>query len=113
VTSLIPVKPRLRRAPTRAGALVIAGGEDAGRWTGMGRQLRAAALSPFVHQRLTSLLSRQRQADLEHLAQLSEAGRLTPVIGKAYPLHQARDAMRDLRAGRARGKLVRTVAVTG
>jgi Zinc-binding dehydrogenase len=66
--------------------LVVAGGEDAGRWTGMGRQVRAMALSPFAHQRLTSLLSRQRQADLEHLARLIEAGRLTPVIGKAYPL---------------------------
>ena len=65
--------PRLRRALTPAGTLVIAGGEDAGRWTGMSRQLRAVALSPFVHQRLTSLLSRQRQADLGHLAQLIEA----------------------------------------
>jgi NADPH:quinone reductase-like Zn-dependent oxidoreductase len=105
--------PRLRRALTPAGTLVIAGGEDAGRWTGMGRQLRAVALSPFVHQRLTSLLSRQRQADLAYLAQLIEAGQLTPVIGNTYPLHQAPDAMRDLRAGRARGKLVITVAPTG
>jgi NADPH:quinone reductase-like Zn-dependent oxidoreductase len=105
--------PRLRRALTPAGTLVIAGGEDAGRWTGMSRQLRAVALSPFVHQRLTSLLSRQRQADLGHLAQLIEAGRLTPVIGNTSPLHQAPDAMRDLRAGRARGKLVITVAHTG
>ena len=79
----------------------------------MGRQLRAVALSPFVHQRLTLLLSRQRQADLEHLAQLIEAGRLTPVIGNTYPLHQAPDAMRDLRAGRARGKLVITVTEAG
>ena len=102
--------PRLRQALTPAGTLVIAGGEDAGRWTGMGRQVRAMALSPFVHQRLTSLLSRQRQADLEHLAQLIEAGQLTPVIGNTYPLHQASDAMRDLRDGCARGKLVITVA---
>lgn len=105
--------PRLRQALTPAGTLVIAGGEDAGRWTGMGRQVRAMALSPFVHQRLTSLLSRQRQADLEHLAQLIETGKVTPVIGKTYPLHQAPDAMRDLEAGRARGKLVITVMEAG
>ncbi len=104
--------PRLRRALTPAGTLVIAGGEDAGHWTGMGRQLRAVALSPFARQRLTSLLSRQRQADLEKLAQLIEAGQLTPAIGSTYPLHQAPDAMRDLRAGRARGKLVITLART-
>jgi NADPH:quinone reductase-like Zn-dependent oxidoreductase len=51
---------RLRRTLTRTGTLVIAGGEDAGRWTGMSRQLRALALSPFVRQRLTMLVSRQR-----------------------------------------------------
>ena len=91
--------PRLRRALTPAGTLVIAGGEDAGRWTGMGRQMRAVALSPFVHQRLTSLLSRQRQADLELLAQLIEAGQITPVIGKHLsaaprPRRHARSASR-------------------
>jgi NADPH:quinone reductase-like Zn-dependent oxidoreductase len=104
---------RLRRALTPTGTLVIAGGEDAGRWAGMGRQLRALALSPFVRQRLTMLGSRQRLADIERLTQLIEAGQVTPVIGETYPLHQASDAMRDLVAGRARGKLVVTVAGTG
>src|SRR6266516_4063290 len=100
---------RLRRALTPAGTLVIAGGEDGGRWTGMGRQLRALARSPFTRQRLTMLISRQRHADLETLARLIEAGQLTPVIGQTYPLHQAPDAMRHLQAGHARGKLVITV----
>lgn len=100
---------RLRRALTPAGTLVIVGGEDGGRWAGMGRQLRALALSPFTRQRLTMLTSRQRRADLETLAQLIAGGDLTPVIGKTYPLHQAPDAMRHLQAGYARGKLVITV----
>jgi NADPH:quinone reductase-like Zn-dependent oxidoreductase len=100
---------RLRRALTPRGTLVIAGGEDGGRWTGMSRQLRALAVSPLVRQRLNMLTSKQRQADLERLAQLIEAGELTPVIGKTYPLHQAPGAMRDLQAGHARGKLVITV----
>ncbi len=104
---------RLRRALTRTGTLVIAGGEDAGRLTGMSRQLRALALSPFARQRLTMLVSRQRRTDLEHLAQLIETGQLTPVIGTIYPLRQAPDAMRDLAAGRARGKLVISVADSG
>ena len=107
-------RSRLRRALTPSGTLVIAGGEDGGRWTGgMGRQLRALALSPFVRQRLTMLVSQQRSADLERLAQLIEAGELTPVIGKSYPLHEAPEAMRDLEAGRARGKLVLTVTDAG
>jgi len=77
----------------------------------MGRQMRALALSPFTRQRLTMLISRQRRADLETLARLIEAGQLTPVIDKTYPLDQAPDAMRYLQAGHARGKLV--LAVTG
>ena len=58
-------------------------------------------------------VSRHRLADLETLARLIEAGRLTPVIGKTYPLHHAPDAMRDLLAGHARGKLVITVTDAG
>jgi NADPH:quinone reductase-like Zn-dependent oxidoreductase len=71
------------------------------------------ALSSFTRQRLTTLVSRQRSADLETLAKLVEAGQLTPVIGQTYPLSQAPDAMRDLQAGRARGKLVITVTGAG
>ena len=104
---------RLRRALTAAGTLVIVGGEDGGRWTGMSRQLRALALSPFTRQRLTTFISRHRLADLETLAQLIDAGQLTPVIGKTYPLRQAPDAMRDLLAGNARGKLAITVTGAG
>jgi NADPH:quinone reductase-like Zn-dependent oxidoreductase len=104
---------RLRRALTPGGTLVIVGGEDGGRWTGMGRQLRALALSPFTRQRLTTFVSRHRRTDLETLAQLIEAGQLTPVIGKTYPLRQAADAMRDLLAGQARGKLVLTMTDAG
>jgi NADPH:quinone reductase-like Zn-dependent oxidoreductase len=104
---------RLRRALTPAGTLVIVGGEDGGRWTGMSRQLRALALSPFTRQRLTTFISRHRLADLETLAQLIDAGQLTPVIGKTYPLRQAPDAMRDLLAGHARGKLAITVTGAG
>jgi NADPH:quinone reductase-like Zn-dependent oxidoreductase len=105
---------RLRRALTPAGTLVITGGEDGGRWTGgMGRQLRALARSPFVRQRLTMVMAKQDHADLERLAQLIEAGNLTPAIGKTYPLPQAPDAMRDLVAGHAQGKLVITVTDAG
>jgi NADPH:quinone reductase-like Zn-dependent oxidoreductase len=104
---------RLRRALTPGGTLVIAGGEDGGRWTGMGRQLRALGLSPCTRQRLTTFISRHRLADLQTLAQLIQAGRLTPVISKTYPLHQAPGAMRDLLAGHAWGKLAITVTDTG
>jgi NADPH:quinone reductase-like Zn-dependent oxidoreductase len=100
---------RLRRALTRRGTLVIAGGE--GRWTGVGRQLRALALSVLIRQRLTMYISlpRHRQADLEVLRRLTEAGQVTPVIDRTYPLAEAPQAIRRLHAGHARGKIVITV----
>src|SRR4051794_20785981 len=96
---------RLRRALTTRGTLVIVGGEDSGRWTGMSRQLRALALSPFTRQRLTIRIPKETQADIEVLAELAEAGRLTPIIDKTYGLAEAAEAMRYLEAGRARGKI--------
>jgi len=53
--------PRLRRALTSRGTLVIVGGENGGRVTGgFGRQLRALALSPFLRQRLTMHTTKER-----------------------------------------------------
>jgi NADPH:quinone reductase-like Zn-dependent oxidoreductase len=79
----------------------------------MGRSLRAVALSPFVRQRLTMKTPNEHYADLQRLAQLIDAGDLTPVIDRTYPLHQAPDAMQHLQAGRTRGKLVITVTNAG
>jgi NADPH:quinone reductase-like Zn-dependent oxidoreductase len=99
---------RLRRALTPAGTLVIAGGEG-GKWTGMGRQLRAMALSSFVRQRLTTFISRHRLADIEELSRLVEAGRLTPPLDRSFPLAEAPEAVDYLSAGHARGKVAVTV----
>ena len=97
---------RLRRALTPRGTLVIVGGEDGGRWIGMGRQLRALALSPFVGQRLTILGPKEDHTVLERLTELIESGQLVPVVERTYPLSDTPEAMRHLEAGRARGKLV-------
>ena len=99
---------RLRRALTPGGTLVIAGGEGA-KWTGVGRQLRALALSPLVRQRLTMYVSRHSQADLDMLRGLIDAGQVTPVLGGTYALAEAAQAIRHLQAGRARGKLAITI----
>jgi NADPH:quinone reductase-like Zn-dependent oxidoreductase len=96
---------RLRRALSPRGTLVIVGGEDNGRWTGLSRQLRALALSPFVRQRLTIRIPKETLADIEVLAELSESGQVTSVIDRTFPLAEAAGAMRYLEAGRARGKI--------
>ena len=101
---------RLRRALAERGTLVIVGGEDGGNVTGgMGRQLRALALSPFVRQRLTMLASKERASDLEPLTELIEAGEVIPSLEQVYPLDQVADALRRLEAGDVRGKLAVTV----
>ena len=101
---------RLRRALTPKGTLVIAGDEGA-KWIGVGRQLRVLALSPVVPQRLTMFISstNKRQADLEALRQQIEAGHLTPIVGKTYPLPEVPEAIRHLEGGRAQGKIAITV----
>ena len=104
-----PGLSRLRRALTPTGTAVIVGGEDGGNWTGMGRQLRALARSPFLRQRLTMVTPRQRSTDLDRLTSLIEAGTVTPSIGATYPLDQVPQALRYLEACEARGKVVITI----
>ena len=99
---------RLRRALTPKGTLVIAGGEGA-KWTGVGRQLGALMLSPFIRQRLTMYIFWYCQADLDTLRELAETGQVTPIIGKTYPLADLPEAISHLHAGHARGKIAITI----
>ena len=93
---------RLRRALSPKGTLVIVGGEGGGKLTGMGRQLQALVVSPFLRQRLTMLVPKEHYSDLEELTAYIEAGTVTPNIDRTYPLDQAADAMQQLTAGKAR-----------
>ena len=98
---------RLRRALTPKGTLVIAGGEGGGRWLGgTDRQLRALLLSRFVSQKLTTFISKENHEDMIVLKQLIEAGKITPVIDRTYPLSEVPNAIRYLEQGYARGKVV-------
>ena len=97
----------LRRALAPRGTLVIVGGEGGGRWLGgFDRQLRAVLLSPFVRQRLRSVLSVERREDLEFLTAMIEAGKVTPVIDRCLPLAEAATALGDADEGHGRGKVV-------
>jgi NADPH:quinone reductase-like Zn-dependent oxidoreductase len=101
---------RLRAALTPQGTLVIVGGEGGGRWLGgFTRNLRAPVWSRFVGQRLAMLVSKERPEDLQTLRELLEAGKLTPVVGRTYPLGEVSQAMRALEAGNTHGKLIITI----
>ena len=100
----------LRRALAPRGTLVIVGGEGGGRWFGgIDRQLRAHLLSPFVGQKLGTFISKEKGEDLIVLKELIEGGKVTPVIGRTYPLSEVPEAIRQIERGHARGKVVITV----
>ena len=60
-----------------------------------------------------ALIAKEHSEDLEKLRDLLETGSLTPVIDKTFPLDEVPEAIRYLEDGRARGKIVITVAPTG
>jgi NADPH:quinone reductase-like Zn-dependent oxidoreductase len=90
---------------------VIVGSEVRGRWMGgFDRNLRAVALSRLVGQRLRMLSSKPRQEDLQVLRELIEAGKVTPVIDRTYPLREVPETIRYLVEGHGGGgKIVITV----
>jgi NADPH:quinone reductase-like Zn-dependent oxidoreductase len=100
---------KLRRALVRDGRLVIVGGEGGGRWTGVTRQLRAHLLSPFVSQKLGTFVAKSNAEDLVVLNEYVEAGQVTPIIDRAFPLSDTPAAIRALETGHGRGRIVLSV----
>ena len=104
-----PLSP-LRRALTPRGTLVLVGGEGGDRWIGtVGRTVRALVVSPFVRQTLRGVVGAAKAADLQLLKELIEAGKVTPIVDRTYPLREVPAAIRYLHAGHARGKIAITV----
>ena len=63
-------------------------------------------MSLFVGQKLRALNAKTTGEDLLALVELIEAGSLTPIVGKTYPLVEAPDAIRELERGHGIGKSV-------
>ncbi len=105
-----PTVRRLRRALTPRGRLVIIGGESGGPLLGgIDRQMRAAALSPFVGQSMGTFVSSINVTDLEELARMADAGRLTAAVDRTFALDEVPAAIRYLQDGHVRGKVVITL----
>jgi NADPH:quinone reductase-like Zn-dependent oxidoreductase len=102
---------RLRRALTPTGTLVSnAGGPPDGRLFGpIGAIIRVLALNGLVRQRLRPLPDTWTREHLLAVTELVEAGQVTPVVGRTYPLADTAAGMRYLEQGHARGKVVVTV----
>jgi NADPH:quinone reductase-like Zn-dependent oxidoreductase len=98
---------RLRTALQPKGTLVIVGGESGSTWSpGLGRQLKAAVMSPIVSQRLTSILAKEHYSGLDRLAKLAATRDVVPRVERSYALAEVPDAVRHLEAGKVRGQVV-------
>lgn len=99
----------LRRILTPDGRLVLVG-PGRGDWVGpIARPVAAVVLTRLGGPRLVPFLATNRREDLLTLTELIEAGKVRPVIDRAYPLHEAAEAIRHVEQGGARGKVVLTV----
>lgn len=100
----------LRRALNRQGTLIPNNGTQGGRWMGtIGRTLGALVMSPFVSHRLRPFLALPSREDLLALTELIEAGKVTPVVDRTFPLTETAEAFDHVGGGHARGKTVVTV----
>jgi len=99
-----------RRVLNPKGVLVGVGGPLKGRWIRpLMRPVAMLVLSPVVSQRMVPLLASQSRDDLAVLSELLDAGKVTPVIDRTYPLSEVPAAVRYLEQGHARGKVVITI----
>jgi NADPH:quinone reductase-like Zn-dependent oxidoreductase len=86
------------------------GGPNDHRWIGpLGRLISMFVMSPFVSQDMGFYLANLNKADLTILGDLMQAGKVTPVIDRRYPLSEVAAAIRYLEEGHARGKVVITL----
>jgi NADPH:quinone reductase-like Zn-dependent oxidoreductase len=101
----------LRRALAPTGMLVPNGGAFSNRWfASAGRLIRGTVMFRFGSQKLGTFLVSQNNADLTVLKEMIEAGKVTPVMDRAYLLRETSQAMAHVGAGHARGKIAITVS---
>jgi NADPH:quinone reductase-like Zn-dependent oxidoreductase len=104
-----------RRVLTAKGICVLAGMGGAGVREGQaigriaGNLFTARGLSSFTDQKFAQYMTRISKDDLIMLGDLVQAGKARPVIERTYKLSDAPEALRQLDAGHARGKLVITI----
>ena len=85
-------------------------GASGHRWFGsLGRFFKLMVISPLVSQLHPFRGAKDPGDRVAVLKELVEAGKITPVIDRTFPLDEAPDAIRYLESGAAQGKVVLTV----
>jgi NADPH:quinone reductase-like Zn-dependent oxidoreductase len=96
-----------RRVLTPTGTFVPVGARPGGHWIGPLPYLVKVLVSKwFVRQKVLIFMASIRSADLTVLKELIEAKKMTPVVDRRYEFREAADALRYLKEGHARGKVV-------
>jgi NADPH:quinone reductase-like Zn-dependent oxidoreductase len=98
-----------KRALRPKGRYVMIGGSEKHLNEAMLFALFAPLHSMTSNKKMTNLLQRANQADLEELKKWIEEGKVTPIIDASYPLHDIQQAFRYLEEGHAKGKVVISV----
>jgi len=95
----------MRRVLSPNGKCVIAGAPKE-LWAVFTRLCKAVAWSPFMRQKFTFFIAKMNRDDLMTLCGLINAGRITPVIDRRYPLTETADAIAYVEEGHAPAKVV-------
>ena len=98
-----------RRVLTREGTLVIVGGSGSRMLGPLSLWLEALVVRRFVSQKLVPFMSTGSKDGLVVLKDLIDAGKVTPVVDRTYPLSETAAAIRYLEDGHARAKVVITM----
>jgi NADPH:quinone reductase-like Zn-dependent oxidoreductase len=99
----------LRRVLKPDGIFVQVGAPKTGSWIGVfARIISVMVRARLLRQRVKFYVAQNRLDDLVFLRDLTETGRLRPVIDRTYPLAEAREAVRYVGTGQARAKVVIT-----
>jgi NADPH:quinone reductase-like Zn-dependent oxidoreductase len=103
----------LRRVMTTTGIYVLVGGggPDEGNWIApLVGLIEPLIYSAFVSQEFATLLASINTSDLKVLSEMMETKKVTPVIDRTFGLSDVPAAIRYLETGRARGKVIVSVA---
>jgi NADPH:quinone reductase-like Zn-dependent oxidoreductase len=99
-----------RRVLTPKGIYIGVGGPGSRWMIGLlARPIQALVLSPFVSQKLLTVLARPNKEGLTTMRELMATGKVRPVIDRCYRLSEVVEAIRYLEQRHARGKVVITL----
>jgi NADPH:quinone reductase-like Zn-dependent oxidoreductase len=89
---------------------VLIGSQKSSRLLGpLSHMIKVRLASLRASQKMTFFIAKLTREDLQVMRGLIEAGKVTPVVERTYPLSETADALRYLGEGHAQGKIVITM----